>query len=168
MTRERGSRSVGSALVATIPYMLKDLSLLILRLAGLGLAFAHGWQKIAMLVSGNGDRFIAGVESLGFPLPVVFAWAAALAEFAGGIAVTLGIGTRVAAAFAAFTMFVAAFFRHNLLGHVLVWLGASGASAEEIDGWGNPERAATYLLIFVAVALIGGGRFSLDRLFRRR
>ncbi len=147
--------------------MTKDLSLLILRLSGLGLAFAHGWQKIAMLSSGNGDRFVAGVEALGFPLPVVFAWAAALAEFGGGLAIALGFGTRVAAAFAAFTMFVATFFRHHLLGHLGVWLGAFNVSSEEVDSWGNPERAATYFLVFSALLLLGGGRFSLDRVLRR-
>lgn len=147
--------------------MTKDLSLLILRLSGFGLAFAHGWQKISMLGSGNGDRFVAGVEALGFPLPVVFAWAAAFAEFGGGLALALGIGTRLAASFAAFTMFVAAFFRHHLIGHLMVWLGLSSPSAEEVESWGNPERAATYFLIFCALALLGGGRFSLDRMLRR-
>jgi len=147
--------------------MTKDLSLLILRLSGLGLAFAHGWQKISMLMSGNGARFISGVEALGFPMPTAFAWAAGLAEFAGGLAIALGIGTRIAAMFAAFTMFVATFFRHHLAGHVLSWAGLLNVSAEEVDSWGNPERSASYLLIFVALVLLGGGRFSLDKLFKR-
>ena len=64
--------------------MTKDLALFVLRLSGLGLAFGHGWQKVAMLSSGGGDRFVAGVEALGFPMPLVFAWAAGLAELVGG------------------------------------------------------------------------------------
>lgn len=148
--------------------MAKDLALLVLRLSGLALAFAHGWRKVSLLVAGNFDNFISGVEALGFPLPGLFAWAAALAEFAGGLAIALGIGTRFAAAFAGFTMFVAAFLRHKLFLHILVWLGATSYPEDVIDSWGDPERAALFLLIFIALAILGGGRFSLDRLVGRR
>ena len=148
--------------------MKKDLALLCLRLSGFGLAFAHGWAKVAMLASGNGGPFVAGVEALGFPLPIVFAWAAALAEFAGGLAIAFGIGTRIASAFAAFTMAVASFGRHHLIGHLLVWVGAASVPEDEIASWGNPERAAVYLVIFIALALLGGGRLSLDQLIARR
>lgn len=147
--------------------MTKDIALLVLRLSGFGLAFAHGWQKIVMLTSGNGGRFVEGVEALGFPMPIAFAWAAALAELVGGLCIALGIGTRIAASFAAFTMFVAAIFRHRLPQHILVWLGAMSAPEDVVESWGNPERAATYLLIFVALILLGGGRFSLDRFVKR-
>ncbi|HXV63804.1 MAG TPA: DoxX family protein [Vicinamibacteria bacterium] len=146
--------------------MAKDVALLVLRLSGFGLAFAHGWQKVAMLSSGNGDRFVAGVEAIGFPLPIVFAWAAALSELVGGLCIAFGIATRVAASFAAFTVFVASFFRHRLPQQILVWMGASSYPEDVIDGWGNPERAATYLLIFIALVLMGGGGFSLQRLIR--
>ena len=148
--------------------MGKDLALLVLRLSGFGLAFAHGWQKVAMLSSGNGGRFVEGVEALGFPMPVVFAWAAALAEFGGGLLIALGIGTRIASTFAAFTMFVAAFFRHRLAHHILVWLGAMSPPEEVVQSWGNPERAATYLLIFIGLIFLGGGKYSLDRLLKRK
>lgn len=147
--------------------MTKDLAVLMLRLSGFGLAFAHGWQKVSMLASGNGGPFLAGVEALGFPMPMVFAWAAALAEFVGGLCVALGIGTRIAAGFAAFTMFVAAFFRHKLFSHILVWLGAMSPPEDVVASWGNPERAATYLLIFVALVFLGGGKFSLERFIKR-
>ena len=72
-----------------------DVGLGFLRLAGLGLAY-HGYQKI---FGGNMSRFAGGVEDMGFPLPIVFAWAAALSELVGG-------------ALAATTMFVAAFLHH--------------------------------------------------------
>lgn len=144
-----------------------DLALLLLRLTGLGMALAHGYGKVAALAAGDGDRFIAGVESLGFPLPALFAWSAALAEFLGGLCVALGLGTRVAAAFAAFTMFVAAFMRHHALQHLLVALGAMEASEETVRSWGNPELALVYLLAFATLVLTGGGRFSLERVFRR-
>jgi putative oxidoreductase len=150
--------------------VLNDLALLILRLSGLGMALAHGLGKVAALSAGEGDGFIAGVESLGFPLPGLFAWAAALAELLGGLCVALGLGTRVAAAFAGFTMFVAAFVRHHALQHLLVAMGAMKASEETTRSWGNPEMALLYLVVFATLALTGGGRFSLDRLLpgRRR
>ena len=147
--------------------MKRDIALLILRLSGFVLAFAHGWQKVAMLAAGKGGAFVSAVEGLGFPIPVVFAWAAALAEFAGGLAVGFGLWTRIAASFTGFTMFVAAFFRHHLPGHLLVWLGVNHSSEAVVESWGNPERAVSYLLIFTALVLMGGGRFSLDRALRR-
>ena len=45
-----------------------DVALLVLRLSGLGLAFAHGWPKVSSFIAGEGGRFIEGVERLGFPL----------------------------------------------------------------------------------------------------
>jgi len=66
---------------------------------------------------------VQGVANLGFPAPALFAWAAALAEFLGGLLVFLGLGTRVAAAFAAFTMVVAGFARHKAHLHFAAWLG---------------------------------------------
>lgn len=148
--------------------LLSDMALLLLRLSGLGLALTHGYGKVVALSTGHGGGFIAGVASLGFPLPGLFAWAAALAEFVGGLCVALGLGTWVAAAFAATTMFVAAFLRHHALQHLLVTLGAMKASEETVRSWGNPELALVYLLVFATLALTGGGRFSLDRLLPTR
>jgi putative oxidoreductase len=150
------------------PDRFDDVALLLLRLAGLGLALAHGYGKVAALATGQGAGFIAGVESLGFPLPVLFAWAAALGEFAGGLFVAVGLGTRVAAAFAAFTMFVAAFVRHHALQHLLVATGVTTVPEDTVRAWGNPELALVYLAALGAVALAGGGRFSLDHLLARR
>lgn len=148
--------------------MGKDLSLLLIRLTGVGLAVAHGWGKVFSLASGGGARFVEGVAALGFPMPALFAWAAALAEFGGGLLVALGLGTRVAAAFAAFTMAVAAFGRHKAHLHLLVALGLSDASQETLKAWGNPELALVYFAVFLAVALAGPGRFALDSLVGRK
>jgi putative oxidoreductase len=144
-----------------------DAALLILRLSGLGLALAHGWPKIARFLSGQAAPFVEGVAALGFPYPTVFAWAAALAELVGGTCIAFGLLTRVAAAFAGFTMFVAVFFRHKLAQQTLAFFGISPVTPEVLENWGNPERAAVYLCIFLALTLVGGGRFSLDRLVRR-
>jgi len=148
--------------------MRHDVALLLLRLTGLGLALAHGWSKVAALSTGQGERFIEGVARLGFPAPGLFAWAAALAEFAGGLLVALGLGTRIAAGFAAATMAVAAFVRHRALGRLLAWLGIAPVPDETLKAWGNPELALVYLVLLLAVLLLGPGRFSLDRLVRRK
>jgi putative oxidoreductase len=144
----------------------RDLGLLILRLAGLYLAVAHGWGKIVGLASGE-TRFLEGVERLGFPMPLAFAWAAALSEFLGGLAIALGLFTRWAAAFAAFTMCVAAFGGHRALSQLSAWLGLVPAS-EDLKKWGNPELAFVYMLIFLAVALLGPGRLSVDSKLGRK
>jgi len=145
-----------------------DVALLLLRMAGLLLAVNHGWGKVQALATGEGEGFVNGVAGLGFPLPVVFAWSAALSEFAGGLLVALGLGTRIAAGFAASTMFVAAFIRHKALQHLLVWIGVLSVSEETQRSWGNPEAALVFLIVFLAVAVLGGGRFALDRIVRRR
>jgi putative oxidoreductase len=148
--------------------MKADWALLVLRLAGLGLALGHGWGKVAALSTGQGGRFIEGVDALGFPVPAFFALAAALSEFLGGICVALGLGTRIAASFAAVTMFVAGFLRHRAHAQLLSWVGVAPASEDSLKAWGNPELALVYLAVFVAVALLGPGRLALDPLIRRR
>jgi putative oxidoreductase len=148
--------------------VFQNLGLLLLRMAGLGLALAHGWAKIERLSTGQGARFVESVAKLGFPQPEVFAWAAALSEFLGGLCVALGLGTRIAAAFAAFSMGVAAFMRHRAHEHLLVVLGLRQASAETLEAWGDPEGALLYLGAFLVVLALGPGRFALDALVGRR
>ncbi len=123
-----------------------DLGLLVLRLGfGLTLAFAHGLGKIP-----PSDGFIEGTAGMGFPLPVLFAWAAALSEFLGGLLIAVGLATRPAAVFVGITMAVAAFVRHGA------------------DPFGDKEMALLYLFAALALALAGAGRFSLDAAISRR
>jgi len=121
---------------------LAAIGILLLRLvAGFGMA-THGYQKV---FGGHMEQFTEGVRALGFPLPLVFAWLAALSELLGGILVALGLKARVAAAFAFVTMAVAAFVQH------------AG------DPFAARELAMLYLACFGAIMLIGAGKFSLDR-----
>ena len=143
-----------------------DVGLLLLRLAGFGLAYAHGWGKLVRLLGGD-TGFADSVAKIGLPMPLVFAWAAALTESVGGFLVLLGLGTRVAAALCGFTMLVAAMGTHHAHHQALIKLGLASFPPETVKSWGNPELALVYLLPFLALALMGGGRFALERLARR-
>jgi putative oxidoreductase len=146
----------------------RDVALLVLRLCGFGLAIAHGWGKVVSLAAEGADaRFVGGVEALGFPVALAFAWAAAIAELAGGLMVGVGLFTRIAAASAAIAMAVAAFLRHRFAQQVLEWMGLLDVPAETREKWGSPELAAVYLAVLVALTLMGGGRISLERVLRR-
>jgi putative oxidoreductase len=144
-----------------------DLALLVLRLSGGLMILYHGWGKLVRMSAGE-TGFVTGVQQMGFPFPAVFAWAATLTETLGAVFLLLGLFTRVAAAASAFGMFVAAFLRHKAHLHGMMGLGLAQYPADTVKGWGNPELALMYLLVFVALALAGGGRFSVERLFGRR
>ncbi len=121
-----------------------DLGLLILRLGlGLSLAFGHGLGKLP-----PSDGFIDGTAEMGFPLPAVFAWAAALSEFLGGLLLAAGLATRPAAFFASWTMATAFFLGHG-------------------GSFGEGEMALLYLFGTLALLASGAGRYSLDRLLNR-
>ena len=145
-----------------VPRSSLDAGLLVLRLAGIGLAVFHGWPKLAALVGGT-SRFHEGLGNMGFPFPVAWAWAAALGETVGGLLVALGFFTRFAAAVCAFAMFVAGFLRHHAHHYLLGKLGVMTVTPENEKAWGNPELALVYLCVFLALICTGGGRFSLDR-----
>lgn len=133
---------------------LMDAGLLIIRISGAFFALGHGWGKVAggfdaMVTEGVEWPFVAGVRNLGFPAPLVFAWAAALSELVGGAAVALGVYTRFAAFTAAVTMFVAAFIRHGG------------------EGFGKMEMALLYLCIMLGLVFTGGGKLTLDSAWRK-
>ncbi len=115
-------------------------------LAGLGMA-THGFAKI---FGGGMAQFEQGVGQMGFPVPALFAWAAALSEFAGAICMAVGLGTRIAAGFVVCTMSVALFVAHAK------------------DPFSTKEMAYLYWTISGAVLFLGGGRYTLGRALRRR
>jgi len=130
----------------TPPSRATDLGLLVLRVGvGLSLAFAHGMGKLPPSAG-----FIETTAEMGFPLPTLFAWAAALSEFAGGLLVALGLATRPAAFFAGFTMAAAFFIRHGG------------------DAFGSREKPFLFLVVFVALVVMGAGRYSVDGWIRQR
>jgi putative oxidoreductase len=118
-----------------------DVALLVLRVAaGIGL-FTHGRMKLP-----PPERFVGMVGGLGFPLPELFAWCAALAESVGALLLAVGLLTRPAGAAIAVTMSVAFFGAHRN------------------DAFSVKELAMLYGVIGLAFLLLGAGRLSLDRL----
>jgi putative oxidoreductase len=123
-----------------------DFGLLIYRIfIGLSIAFAHGLSKLP-----PSEQMLQGVESMGFPLPVLFAWAAALSEFVGGLLIAAGLFTRHASVFLGFTMAVAAFKVHA------------------DDPFKVKELALLYLVSCVLFIFAGAGQYSIDKLFRKK
>lgn len=120
---------------------LRSFGLFWLRLmAGAGLAW-HGYQKVFQY---GVDKFATGVAGMGFPMPLVFAWAATLAEFLGGAMLVLGVKTRAAAFFAFVTMTVAAFVAH----------GKDPLAAKEL--------ALAYWTATGVIFCVGPGSWSID------
>lgn len=139
---------IGNALFGgmTPPTILGDVGLTVLRVfAGLSMGLAHGYGKLPV-----SDQFVEGVANMGFPMPEVFAWAAALAECVGGLLLAAGLLTRTSALFIAGTMIVAAFITHGS------------------DPFRVKEMALLYGCIAIAFLFVGGGRFSIDFALRRR
>ena len=119
----------------------------------LGFIFAaHGWQKF-------NEWTIAGTQAsfgkMGVPAAEIAAPAVAVLELAGGVALILGILTRVVAALLVIDMLGALFLVH--------------ASAGVFAANGGYELVLLLAAAAFTLALTGPGRVSLDRaLFGRR
>lgn len=97
--------------------------------------------------------FTASVAELGFPAPTLFAWLAAMSEVAGGVLLAVGLCTRPAAFFLAFTLGVAAFRVHEVpIASVFAW----------------QHITIAYFWGYVYFLFAGAGRLSLDGVLRRR
>ncbi len=107
-------------------------------------AFAHGLGKLP-----PSEQFIEGVGTMGFPLPIVFAWSAALSEFVGGLFIAMGLFTRMSSGLLGFTMAIAMFVAHAA------------------DPFQRKELAFIYLAICLFLICHGAGKFSLDRVLRK-
>ncbi|MEX1192127.1 MAG: DoxX family protein [Brumimicrobium sp.] len=124
-----------------------SIALLILRVAVGAFMLTHGIGKFEALFDGQPIKFAdpIGIGATASLALTVFA------EVFCSILLILGLATRFAAIPLLFTMLVAAFVVHA------------------DDGFGKQEFALLYGVIYVAIAMIGAGRYSLDYLvFRRR
>src|SRR3989337_594122 len=102
-----------NAMIATRQHAL-DLGLLLIRtMVGVVFVF-HGAQKLFGAFGGPGlEGFTGFLTQLEGPMPAGSAGLAPVAEFAGGLALIAGLGTRIAAVPLLVTMLVAAFKVHG-------------------------------------------------------
>ena len=122
----------------------------------LGVIFvAHGAQKLFGWFGGYGlEGTGQWMASIGLEPGYLMALMAGCAEFFGGLALALGLLTRPAALLTAFTMLIAIFSVHIDNG---LFMSNNGY-----------EYALTLLVAAVALAIQGGGRFSVDALLSQR
>jgi len=123
------------------------LGLAALRIAVATIFIRHGAQKLFVFgFAGVADAF----THMGVPLPGVMGPLIGLLEFFGGIALLLGLLTRL----------IALGFVCDMLGAILLVLLKKGFSGYELE----------FLLLGSSLALLltGAGRFSVDDLLARR
>ncbi|MBN9645171.1 DoxX family protein [Corynebacterium mendelii] len=126
---------------------LNDLGLFILRL-GIGvIMIVHGWDKLFV----KGPTGVAGFfGSLDMPQPELFAWIATLTELFGGLALVIGLLTRLAS-----------------LGIGLV-IGGAIYYVHAANGFFNTDGGYEYQLLLCAASaallFTGAGRWSLDQM----
>ena len=124
---------------------LQATALLLLRLI-VGIAFIiHGWGKIQSPFGWMPPE--AGV-------PGVLQFLAAISEFGGGIALIIGLLTRLASLGLAFTMLIAT------LMHALV----KGDPFVSMTGGSSFEPALGYLGMAILFIAMGPGKFALDKM----
>ncbi len=132
-----------------------DLAALPLRVALGVMIFPHALQKVSGLFGGYG--IAATLDSFHSMLGIPYALGVLdiLAEFFGGIALILGLGTRIAALAVGVVMVVAVLLVHLPFGFFMNWMGNQKGEGIEFH----------LLALGIAIALIikGGGRYSIDR-----
>ncbi|TSA36108.1 MAG: DoxX family protein [Verrucomicrobiaceae bacterium] len=129
--------------------------------------FPHGAQKVLGWFGGNGFtgtmQFFTGTMQFftgTMHIPVLFAFLAIAAEFAGALGLIVGLFSRVAAFGVASVMVVAIFSAHAANGFFMNWFGNQKGEGFE------------YHLLAIGLALIvivqGAGKASLDGLIASR
>lgn len=143
--RERLARS----LLASIEPFRSRALLLLRGYAGAVVLLAHGLPKLRELVAGD-RHLVALVAGMGLPAPELFAWLSALTQVLGSTALIAGAATRAAALGVATTIAI------GMLG---VHLG---------DPFQIVEAGIAYVVMLAAIAILGPGDLSVDRVVRDR
>lgn len=134
----------------------KNEAFLILRLT-LGVIFLmHGSQKVLGLFGGQGLQASVQMFQARMGIPPALAYTSIFTEFFGGIALIVGLLTRVAAVGIGINMIVATWKVHLANGFFVNWSCQAG------KGHGFEYNLALIGMAF-ALALTGGGQYSLDR-----
>jgi putative oxidoreductase len=118
--------------------------------------FPHGAQKALGIFGGYGFSGTMNFFAQTWHIPAPFAFGAIMAEFAGGIALILGVASRLAALSIVANVLVAIVLVHAQYGFFMNWFGTQKGEGFEFH----------LLAIAVALPVIfrGSGALSLDRL----
>lgn len=126
-----------------------DLAALVLRIGfGTYMLLGHGLGKLKMLLAGGEISF---PSVLGLP-PSISLGLAVFAEFLACLLIIVGYKTRLAAIPMIITMIIAGFLIH----------GGDPFFMQAAKGGGSKEPALIYLIGFLAIYLLGSGKYSLD------
>ncbi len=117
-----------------------SIVLLILRIGVAGMMLVHGLPKLQKLFSGEAIQF-PGVMGLS---PTISLGLAVFAEVLCSLLILFGFGTRLATIPLIITMLVAVFYIHAA------------------DPFSNQELGLHYLLAYIALLILGSGKYSLD------
>jgi putative oxidoreductase len=130
------------------------VSTLLLRLVLGVIFFPHGAQMVLGWFGGYGFSGTMGFFTGTLHIPAPFAFLAVAAQFAGAIALILGLFTRLAALGIAANMVVAVAMVHAQYGWFMNWFGNQKGEGFEYH----------LLAIGIAIVLIirGGGKWSAD------
>ena len=128
--------------------IMKDIPLLAMRLV-----LAYGFWKPGMMKWNDIEAIGSWFESMGYPLPLMNAYAAATTEVAGAILLLLGFASRLISIPLMVIMLVAIFTVH----------GANGFEA----GNNGYEIPLYYLIMLFTITVYGGGKISLEGLLRK-
>jgi len=117
-----------------------NLGLLLLRVGFGGMMLIHGIPKLLKMISG--DFSFGDPIGIGEPASLVLA---VLSEVLFPILVVIGFKTRLSSIPVIITMAIAAFIVHAA------------------DPLGTKEKAILFLIGFIAIALLGAGKYSVDK-----
>lgn len=120
--------------------LLHNFGLLFLRVSLSGLMLVHGIPKLLNLLSG--DLAFSDPFGLGSTISLILA---ILGEFVFPILIIIGFKTRLSAIPVLLTMAVAAFMHHAN------------------DPFSIKEKALLFLIGFISIALLGPGKYSVDK-----
>lgn len=128
-------------------HIRKDVGILVIRLAiGASMLAFHGIPKLMMGTS-NWEKIGAAMHKIGITFATSFwGFAAIAAECVGALFIIIGLFTRPTAVVLAFTMLIA-FISHLAKG----------------DSLAAASHPLELLFIFVALAITGAGKYSIDK-----